>query len=134
MTVRAGGEVCAIPIARVRRIVSDLGVYPLPGSTGALGGLAEYNGEPLVVLSLAELLGSAGASSLPGGDFIVVWISRGDGEELVVLAVDEALGIVDLSPEDVVEEARGVVVGRVAIGDLVAQVMDLDRWALELEG
>ncbi len=129
-----GHEICAIPIARVRRIISGLSVYPLPGATGPLRGLAEYNGEPLVVLDLADVVGSPGGSALSVGDFIIVWMCREDGEELVVLAVDEALDIVDLSPEDVVEETRGVVVGRVAVGDSVAQVMDLDRWAVELDG
>jgi chemotaxis signal transduction protein len=134
LTVRAGDDVCAIPIDCVRRVVSGLEVYAVPGSSGALLGLAEYNGEPLIVVDLASVVGGVGAPAPAGADAVVVRIHRADGDEIVALAVYEALDLVDLTADEMIEESRGVVVGRAPLGATLVQILDLDRWAPELEG
>ena len=68
LLVQAGDRLCALPLARVRRVVRALPVCPLPGSAPELLGLAEFGGEPLPVLDLATLVGApppAGAAPPP---------------------------------------------------------------------
>ncbi len=98
LLVRTGELVCALPLGSVRRVVHALTVYPLPGASPVLKGLAEFAGEPLPVLDLARLV-----SAPPGGQSaypvtVVVWAGPADSRETVGLAADAALAVADVPP------------------------------------
>ena len=131
LTARAGDDICAIPLTSVQQVVREMTVYPLPGTGVELRGLSEYEGEPLVVLDLASVVG---ATLVPGAEKPVVVVVRlvlEDHEELVGLAVAEAIDIVALDSDQLVEESDGAVVGRAAVDGALLRVLDLNRWALE---
>jgi chemotaxis signal transduction protein len=96
LLVRAGDRLCALPLARVRRVVRALAVTPLPGSAPELLGLAEFGGEPLPVLDLARLVGAVPdpAAALPVT--VVVLAGRDGGTELAGIAADAAADIVEV--------------------------------------
>jgi purine-binding chemotaxis protein CheW len=96
LLVQAGDRVCALPLARVRRVVRALPFTPLPGSAPELLGLAEFGGEPLPVLDLVLLIGAApgAAAALP---VTVVVVAGREGEtEVAGLAADAALDVAEV--------------------------------------
>jgi chemotaxis signal transduction protein len=123
LLVRAGDRLCALPLARVRRVVRALPVTPLPGAAPELLGIAEFGGEPLPVLDLARLVGAAPdpAPALPVT--VVVLAGRaGEAEELAGLAADAAADIAEVPAS----AADGAAPLREALaGDRPVTVVDL---------
>lgn len=64
LLARAGDCWCAIPLDDLRRVLPAVRLHPLPGSGWEIAGLAEVDGEPLVVLNLERLV-----EALPGAAF-----------------------------------------------------------------
>jgi len=127
LLLAAGDRLAALEVRVVRRILRALPVTPLPGAQPALLGLAEYSGEPLPVLDLAQLLG-AGPGPSPAFPVTVV-VRVGAGGELVGLAADAALDLVSIAPGAVTPTGEGIVVGEVALPQGTAEVLDLARLA-----
>ncbi|HEY0781946.1 MAG TPA: chemotaxis protein CheW, partial [Thermoanaerobaculia bacterium] len=73
LLVQAGEYVCALPLPRVRRVVRALTVHPLPGASAELKGLAEFGGEPLPILDLAQLVRAPQGANPALPVTIVVW-------------------------------------------------------------
>lgn len=129
LLARAGDCWCAIPLEDLRRVLPAVKLYPLPGSGWEIAGLAEVDGEPLVVLSLERLLGApAGAgSSFP----VTLVVAAGVRREVIGLAADEAGEIVQLDRRGATGNARGIVAGEVALGSRVVRVVELLRLGQE---
>ena len=124
LLVRSGEVTCALPLGAVRRVVRALAVYPLPGATPALLGLAELAGEPLAVLDLGRLVAAP-----PGGHpafpvTVVVRTGAGSDAELVGLQADEALEVVAVPREAIVAAGRGFVAGEATLRELAVRVLD----------
>lgn len=136
LLVRAGEDLCLLPLAAVRRIVRDLQIVPLPGAAVEMKGLAELGGEPMPVLDLARLVGAAPGASPQYPVTIVAW-AGGTGEagdddeevagsrELVGLTVDAALEVVRVPPDAVVVGGEGIVRGEAPLGAGTARVISL---------
>lgn len=121
--VRAGDHWCALPLSRVRRVMPGVKLHPLPGSAPQVAGLAEIDGEPLVILSLERLIE---APAGPLAEFpVTLVVAAGIAREVVGLMADEAGEIVRLEPAAIVGPPRGLVRGEVRAGDRVARVLDL---------
>ena len=73
LLLRAGDDVCALPLSAVRRVVRALSVHPLPGAANELLGLAEFGGEPLAILDLARLVRAAPGANPACPVTVVVW-------------------------------------------------------------
>ncbi|MEO8198091.1 MAG: chemotaxis protein CheW [Thermoanaerobaculia bacterium] len=97
LLVRLGERLAALPALAVRRVVRGARLHPLPGAGPGLVGLAEFAGEPLAILDLAQLLGDDRGSSRPPVT-VVTWLGSGDDRELVGLGVDDAIAVVELDP------------------------------------
>ena len=125
LLARAGDCWCAIPLEDLRRVLPAVKLHPLPGSGWEIAGLAEVDGEPLVVLSLERLLGApAGA----GSEFpVTLVVAAGARRETIGLAADEAGEIVHLDRRAATGTARGIVAGEVALGERVVRVVELAR-------
>lgn len=125
LLVRAGEQLCAIPLRQVRRVVRAVRITPLPGSSRELLGLAEFGGEPLPVFGLSGLIGAAHG---PNPEFPVTVIAlagpHGAGE-FVGLNADAALRFVELAPDAVVPAGHGIVRGETVIDDAPVSVLDL---------
>lgn len=119
LLVRTGGAVAALPASAVRRVVRGTRLHPLPGAGPGLVGLAEFAGEPLAVLDLAQLLGLELRSSLPAVT-VVTWLGSGPERELVGLGVDEATAVVALS-------ASALALGEARAEGLPITMVDTDR-------
>jgi purine-binding chemotaxis protein CheW len=129
LLLSAGDRLAALEARVVRRIVRALPVTPLPGARPALLGLAEFAGEPLPVLDLAQLL-AAGPGPPPAFPVtVVVRLGSGASAELVGLAADAALDLVSIAPGAVTPSGEGIVVGEVALPQGTAEVLDLSRLA-----
>ncbi len=85
LLVRVGEHECALPLARVRRVVRTLAVQPLPGAAPALLGVAGLRGRLVPVWSLRILLG------YPPGE-APRWLARTTGEPALAVAFDELVG------------------------------------------
>lgn len=124
LLVQAGDRLCALPLARVRRVVKALAVSPLPGSAPELLGLAEFGGEPLPVLDLASLVGAAPGAGAALPVTVVVLAGPDGATELAGLAADAAIDIADV-PALAAAGGRRILVGEALAGDRPVSVLDL---------
>lgn len=126
LTVRAGDRWCALPLPRVRRVVRSLKLHPLPGADEEIAGLAEIDGEPLVILSLERLIE---APPGPAGELPVALIVEAGGgprSEVVGLLADEAGDIVGIPTAAIAGPPRGLVRGEARLERGVVKVLDLE--------
>lgn len=127
LLVRAGEQVCALPLGQVRRVVAALATHPLPGAAPELLGLAEFAGEPLPVLELGRLLNAAPGPAPIRPVTIVAWAGPPAERELVGLAADEALSIVEVPVASLAGIQTGLVRGEALAGGIAVRVLDLER-------
>jgi chemotaxis signal transduction protein len=125
LLVRAGEQVCALPLGAVRRVVRALAVHPLPGAAAELRGLAELGGEPLPVLDLALLVGAPPGATPAFPVTIVVWAGPPEARETVGLAADAALEVAEVRSEATVAGAGGLLAGEASVAGEVVRVLDL---------
>ena len=90
---RAGGMLCALPLAHVVETMRPLPVEAIGSSPACVRGLALVRGEPTLVVDLARLLGAR--ESAPRR-----FVSLRTGTRTVALAVDEVVGTRALSREE----------------------------------
>jgi chemotaxis signal transduction protein len=126
LLLRAGDDVCALPLSAVRRVVRALSVHPLPGSSGELLGLAEFGGEPLAVLDLARLVRAAPGANPACPVTVVVWIGPPETREAVGLAADAALEVVEIPLGSIAGGDGGLLAGEAPVGELVVRVLSLE--------
>ncbi len=126
LLVRAGSELCAIPLAAVRRVVTPGKISPLPGAEAVLLGLTEFQGEPLPVLDLTILVGASPEAAPARPLMVVARTGRPPLTELVGLHADGALEIVEIDRSLVAAGGGGTVAGEVTVGDRTALLLDLD--------
>jgi chemotaxis signal transduction protein len=125
LLVQAGADHCVLPLSRVRRIVRDLAVVPLPGTAPELKGLAEFGGEPLPVIDLARLVGAAPGAAPPYPVTVLAWAGAAGARELVGLAVDSVVEVVELPAEAVVPAGEGLVRGEATLDERAVRVLAL---------
>jgi chemotaxis signal transduction protein len=123
LLVRLGERVAALPALAVRRVVRGARLHPLPGAGPGLVGLAEFAGEPLAVLDLAQLLGAERGSSRPAVT-VVTWLGSGSDRELVGLGVDDAIEVTELDP-------AALALGQALVGGRPVVVVDTERLGVE---
>lgn len=124
LTARAGDHWCALPLPRVRRVIHALALHPLPGASTEIAGLAEVDGEPLVVLSLERLIG---APPGPAAEFPVTLLVEAGPEherEIVGLAADEAGDIIRVDEAAIVGPSRGFVRGETRRDGGIVRMLD----------
>ncbi len=127
LLLAAGDRLAAVDARQVRRILRALPTVPLPGAQPELLGLAEYGGEPLPVLDLAQLIGAKPGPSPTFPVTVVVWVGPSSQPELVGLAADAAVDLVGIPQEHVVPMGEGLVAGEVALPQGTAEILDLSR-------
>jgi chemotaxis signal transduction protein len=123
LLVRMGDRIAALPAAAVRRVVRGTRLHPLPGAGPGLVGLAEFAGEPLAILDLAQLLGQEARSSRPAVT-VVTWLGSGDERELVGLGVDDAIEVAELDP-------AALALGQALVGGRPVVVVDTESLGVE---
>jgi len=129
LVVRCGERRVALPGASLVRVVGATTVTPVPGSSPEVLGVAQVEGEPVLVLDLARMVGEipAASASVPAG--VQIRVGPADEDETVVLAVDEAEGFVRL-PTEAVEpagEGEGPFTATVAVDGESVAVLDPAR-------
>lgn len=127
LLLSAGNRLAAVDVRQVRRILRALPTVPLPGGQPELLGLAEFAGEPLLVLDLAQLIGAKPGQPSSFPVTVVVWVGPPSQRELVGLAADAAVDLVFLTREQVAPTGEGLVVGEAALPQGTAEVLDLSR-------
>ena len=123
LIVRLGERIAALPAAAVRRVVRGARLHPLPGAGPGLVGLAEFAGEPLAILDLAQLLGLEERSSRPAVT-VVTWLGSGDERALVGLGVDDAIEVAEL-------DASALALGQALVGGRPVVVVDTESLGVE---
>jgi len=93
LLVRAGGMLCALPLAHVVETMRPLPVDAIGSSQTFVRGLALVRGEPTLVIDLARLLGARESSPRR-------FVSVRTGTRTVALAVDEVIGTRVLSRDE----------------------------------
>ncbi len=119
LLVRLGERLAALPALAVRRVVRGARLHPLPGAGPGLVGLAEFAGEPLAILDLAQLLGDERENNRPPVT-VVTWLGSGADRELVGLGVDDAIEVVELDP-------AALALGQALVGGRPVVVVDTER-------
>lgn len=127
LLLSAGDRLAAVDARQVRRILRALPTVPLPGAQPELLGLAEYGGEPLPVLDVAQLIGAKPGPPASFPVTVVVRAGPSSQQELVGLAADAAVDLVLIPEERVVPLGEGLVAGEVALPQGTAEVLDLSR-------
>lgn len=123
LLVRLGERVAALPALAVRRVVRGARLHPLPGAGPGLVGLAEFAGEPLAILDLAQLLGEERRNSRPQVT-VVTWLGSGSDRELVGLGVDDAIEVAEL-------DVSALALGQALVGGRPVVVVDTERLGVE---
>ncbi len=126
LLVRAGDHVCAVPLAKVRRVMRALAVHPLPGAAPELIGLAEFGGEPLPILDLARLIGAPPGATAQFPVTLVVAAGPASEREIVGLAADAALEIAEVPIRSLVAGDGGLVRGEAPVAGRAVRVLDLE--------
>jgi len=125
LLVQCAGQVCALPLARVRRVVRALQVSPLPGGAPELLGLAEFGGEPLPVLDLARLLGAGPSGATAHAVTVVAFAGPRDAAELLGLAADAALDIVEIPAVAPLAGGPALIASEVVVAGRPVRVLQL---------
>jgi purine-binding chemotaxis protein CheW len=94
LLLAAGGRRLALPLGRVREIVTARPITRLPGAESGVAGLVNVRGRMITVLDLGTRLGAHPATDAPGHR-VVVLEHRGRS---VGLAVEEVLRILQADP------------------------------------
>jgi len=94
LTVQVGPEHFAIPISKVRRLVRDIDVVPLPGAPAHLLGIINLHGD---IITIYDLPGIFGYRSDPGAHNHIV-VMKGLAFE-AGLAVSDIGKLVELDPD-----------------------------------
>jgi purine-binding chemotaxis protein CheW len=101
LTLRAAGELVAVPVARVKEIFEPEFTTPLPGAPRAFGGVINLRGSVVPVVDLGVALGLAEAP-LAGARWVVLLELDIEGERtLLGLATDSVEEVVRLAAEEV---------------------------------
>ena len=142
LLVQAGDRLCALPLARVRRVVRALPVCPLPGAAAQQVGFAEFGGEPRPGGAPARGARAGGGGAPPrgvgpppragaapgrGGALpvtVVVLAGPDAAAELAGLAADAAIDIAELAALGAAG-ARRMLVSEVLVGNRPVSVLDL---------
>jgi chemotaxis signal transduction protein len=125
LLVEAGDDRCILPLTRVRRIVRELQVTPLPGASAELKGLAEFGGEPLAVLDFSRLIGASPGANPAYPVTVIAWAGSEGARELVGLQVDSVLEVVSVAADAIVSGGEGIVRGDVSLQDQPVRVISL---------
>lgn len=125
LVLAAGDRLAAVEVRWVRRIARALPVTPLPGARPQLLGLAQFAGEPLPVLDLAQLLGAGPGQPSRFPVTVVIW--AGQDKELVGLAADAALDLVSITSDALIPVGEGIVAAEVALPQGTAELIDVTR-------
>ncbi len=123
LLVRVGDRIAALPAIAVRRVVRGARLHPLPGAGPGLIGLAEFAGEPLAVLDLAQLLGQPRHGSRPLVT-VVTWLGSGEERELIGLGVDDAIEVTEL-------DSSALALGQALVGGRPVLVVDTEQLGVE---
>jgi len=125
LLIQAGEDQCMLPLDRVRRIVRDLQVIPLPGAAHELKGLAEFGGEPLPVLDFTRLIGATPGANPAYPVTVIAWAGPAESRELVGLQVDGVVEVVTVATDAIVPGGEGIVRGDVSLRDRPVRVISL---------
>jgi len=125
LMVQVGEDLCLVPLDRIRRIVRDLDVTPLPGTTAELKGLAEFGGEPLPVLDLGQLVKAAPGPHPPYSVTVIAYAGPVEARELIGMAVDAVLEVVTVPADVIAGGGEGVVRGEALLGERQVRVVSL---------
>ncbi|MGQ9495096.1 MAG: chemotaxis protein CheW [Thermoanaerobaculaceae bacterium] len=127
LVLAAGDRLAAVEVGWVRKIFRALPVTPLPGARPQLLGLAQFAGEPLPVLDLAQLLGAGPGQPPRFPVTVVIWAGQDKAKELVGLAADAALDLVSITADALIPVGEGIVAAEVALPQGTAEVIDVSR-------
>lgn len=129
LMVQAGGVEYLLPLARVQRVLAGLRLFPFPGASPAVAGLAQAGGEPLVVLDVERLVGAAGEPRTESAVIVIARAGPPEALETVGLSVDAALDIVELPVAAISRVHDGLVCGEASVAGRAARVLDLGALA-----
>jgi|GEM_PF-617417 len=85
-TFHCGDVVCGIPVEKVREIVSNLALTPVPRSSDFIAGLVNLRGQILTVVDMMHWLHRDRQTRLPASRFYLI---AEVGSEAISLQVDE---------------------------------------------
>lgn len=125
LMVQVGEDLCLLPLHRVRRIVRDLDVTPLPGTSAELKGLAEFGGEPLPVLDLGQLVKAPPGPNPPYAVTVIAYAGPDEAQELIGLAVDAVLEVVTVPADAVAAVGDGVIRGEASLRETPVRLISL---------
>jgi chemotaxis protein histidine kinase CheA len=94
LTFEVAGAAYALPIADVLEVSEVARIGRVPGLQAELGGVMQYHGDALPVVTRAALF-DVGASELPEPQHVVVVAGDGGDVPRLGLPVDRVLGLVD---------------------------------------
>ena len=94
VTFAAGGELFAIDIAAVERVLRHTPPRLLPNAAPWLRGVIEYGGSAIPVIDLRERLGLGALETPPGARILVVTV----GEMRIGVTVDEVRAVRAVDP------------------------------------
>ncbi|MGA7886915.1 MAG: chemotaxis protein CheW [Acidobacteriaceae bacterium] len=127
-SLRVGGMLFAVPIARVLEILGRPLLQPVPLAPEFFGGLVHYRGEVLAAISLRRLLGMDSAPSLE--DVLVFEFAQGPFG-LLVDSVGEVLSVStaehEPNPSTLDNRAQAVFAGAWKLADRLLITLDPDR-------
>ena len=134
-TFSVAGTRCGVPVGRVREVVCDQPVTPVPQAHHSIRGLINLRGQILTVIDVARRLRLDSKSDANTGDAPPRFHLIADsGREMISMCVDE-MGIV-IHPEsheiervttNIDPEAAAAITGIARLPDEIVLLLDLDQ-------
>lgn len=135
LAMRVGEETFAVPITRVRRLVRDVDVVPLPGAPAHLLGVVNVRGELITVYDLPALFGYPAVAHADAGIVVIKGAEFEAGLEVTgiggLIHLDEsAMGE---PPSRLPAEVRDMVQGTASHEGTLLLLPDLDALFVQLD-
>jgi purine-binding chemotaxis protein CheW len=129
------GACCGVPIDRIREIVSDQAITPVPRAHRAVRGLINLRGQILTVVDVGRWIRmSPHQLESPGQPVPRFHLIADVGREMISMCVDEMGPVLSPSsdelepiPANVDQEAAGLITAAARMPEGLVLLLDLDR-------
>ena len=126
----ADGELYAVDVTLVEKVVRNIAFTPVPAAPGAVAGIANMKGGIVTLLSLSELLGRKRSDKAVHA---VVFKALTSGNDQMGLLIDQPDDLISIDDDDITPPHLSgsgsevfFVTGLAEINDRLLRIIDLD--------
>ena len=130
LSMIADGELFAVDVTLVEKVVRNVAVTPIPAAPRAVAGLANIKGGVVTMLCLAELFGRKGFKQTRSA---VVFKPSTDGNDQMGILVDKPGALIDINDNEILppplekKEEKSIITGIAEVGGELYRIISIDE-------